>query len=429
MQPNHRHARKARRLFFSFITPVFSGSPFSCYSGFGFGIWNLKFSTIMRISYSSLGTYQTCPLKYKFKEIDRLKEPKSKEAVFGTLVHSALKFFHEPALLPPTLEDVLNRFSKDWNDAIYDNPDEERAAFSAGVDMIRRYVEQNDPKNFTVVELESPFQIEIADSTGAAHTIKGIIDRIDKTPDGYEIIDYKTGRKMPSQADVDHNLQLSVYAKAFLARYPHEAARLDHLTVSLYFLKHGVKLSSKRTMENLRAVDDIFLETIGDIEAKRFEPRVNALCDWCGFQKICPMWKHKFRELRTATSEEKERAVNEYLSVKREIELNKQKLMKLQSTIFEYMDAEDVERLFGDAGIVERARTQKYEYDAGKLRDRLEPLGKWESVLAVNQALVKKALASLPLETRKQIEAEAKTLGKETVALRVKKSLAEDDNE
>ena len=380
----------------------------------------------MRLSYSSLGTYQTCPLKYKFKEIDRLKEPKSKEAVFGTLVHSTLKFFHEPSLLPPSLEDALNHFSKNWNDAVYDNPDEERAAFSAGVDMIRRYAEHNDPKQFTIVALESPFQIEIADAHGATHTVKGIIDRIDKTADGYEIIDYKTGRKMPSQSDVDQNLQLSVYAKAFLARYPHEAEHLDHLTVSLYFLKHGVKLSSRRTIEDLKGVDDIFLETIGEIEAGHFEPRVNPLCDWCGFQKICPMWKHKFRELRTATTEEKEQAVNDYLATKRAIELDKQKLMKLQATILEYMDAEDVERLFGDVGIIERARTQKYDYDAGKLRDRLEPLGKWESVLTVNQTLVKKTLASLPLETRKQIEAEAKTPGKETVTLRVKKTLSED---
>ncbi len=383
----------------------------------------------MRLSYSTLGTYQTCPLKYKFKEIDRLKEPKSKEAVFGTLVHSTLKFIHEPSLLPPSLEDALNHFSKNWNDAVYDNPAEERAAFSAGVDMIRRYIENNNPANFTIVALESPFQIEIADTNGATHTVKGIIDRIDKTETGYEIIDYKTGRKLPSQADVDQNLQLSVYTKAFLTRYPKEAEHLETLTVSLYFLKHGVKLSSTRTIEDLQKVDELFLETIGEIEAGHFEPRVNPLCDWCGFQKICPMWKHKFRDRIPATADEKERAVNDYLAAKRAIEIEKLRLMKLQETILQYMDAEDVERLFGEGGIIERTRTQKYEYDAGKLRDRLEPLGKWESVLTVNQTLVKKTLASLPLETRKKIESETKTLGKETLTLRVKKTLADDTEE
>lgn len=383
----------------------------------------------MRLSYSSLDSYRSCPLKYKFKEIDRLKEPKSKEAVFGTLIHSTLKYIHEPALLSPSLEDALNVFSKSWNDAVYDNPDEERAAFSLGVDMIRRYYEKNDPKNFTVVALENRFHIEIADKEGSTHAISGIIDRIDKTSDGYEIIDYKTGRKMPSQKDVDENLQLSVYAKAFLARYPKETERMENITVSLYFLKHGVKLSSTRTKEALQKVDDLFLETIAEIEAQHFEPRIGPLCDWCGFQKICPMWKHKFRELPVSTEEEKEKIVSEYLTAKRNLELEKLRLMKLQETIVEYMNAENVERLFGDTGIIERTRTQKYEYDTKKLRDFLEPLGKWEQVLALNQTLVKKTLATLPLSTRKKIETEAKTLGKTSVTLRVKKILAEDTEE
>ena len=376
----------------------------------------------MRLSYSSLDSYRTCPLKYKFKEIDKLREPKSKEAIFGTLVHSTLKYLHDPALLPPTLEDALNYFATNWNDAVYDDPQEERAAFAAGVDMIRRYREKNDPRETIVVALESPFEITIEDSNHTHHTIKGIIDRIDKTPDGYEIIDYKTGRKMPSQQDVDENLQLSVYAKAFLARYPKESENLSHLTVSLYFLKHGVKLSSTRTIEQLRAVDDLFLETIGEIESGHFEPRVNPLCDWCGFQKMCPMWKHKFREKTPPTNEEKSRAINEYLETKRDIELNKQKLMKLQETIFNYMEAEDVERLFGEGGIIERARTQKYEYDTEKLRALLAPLGKWDEVVTLNQVRLKKVLTSLPLETRKQVESETKTLGKETITLRVRKT-------
>lgn len=376
----------------------------------------------MRLSYSSLDSYRTCPLKYKFKEIDKLREPKSKEAVFGTLVHSTLKYLHDPALLPPTLEDALNYFATNWNDAVYDDPQEERAAFAAGIDMIRRYREKNDPHETTIIALESPFEITIEDSDHAHHTIKGIIDRIDKTPDGYEIIDYKTGRKMPSQQDVDGNLQLSVYAKAFLARYPKESENLSHLTVSLYFLKHGVKLSSTRTAEQLRAVNDLFLETIGEIKSGHFEPRVNPLCDWCGFQKMCPMWKHKFREKTLPTNEEKSQAINDYLETKRAIELSKQKLIKLQETIFEYMDAEDVERLFGKGGIIERARTQKYEYDTEKLRALLVPLGKWDEVVTLNQVRLKKTLASLPLETRKQVEIETKILGKETTTLRIRKT-------
>jgi len=85
--------------------------------------------------------------------------------------------------------------------------------------MIQEYYRKNNIADFNVVDLESRFAIEIGDEKNK-HIISGIIDRIDKTPDGYEIIDYKTTKKMPSQEKVDNDMQLSVYLNAFLSRYP-----------------------------------------------------------------------------------------------------------------------------------------------------------------------------------------------------------------
>jgi putative RecB family exonuclease len=380
----------------------------------------------MRLSYSSLDTYRTCPLKYKFKEIDRIKEPKSKEAVFGTLVHSTMQFVYDPALIPPTLEQALDHFARGWNTEIWDSELEERAAFSQGVEMIQKYYRKNDPKDATVVALESNFQLEIEDPLrpGEKHVIKGIIDRIDKTENGYEIIDYKTAKKMPSQESVDKNVQLSIYLKAFLSRYPNEIDNLENITVSLYFLKHGVKLSSKRTLADIQAVDELFLETIRLIEAEQFEPKVSPLCNWCGFQKHCPMWKHRFKEERHYDSEEVSAAIEEYVRTKREIALSKLKVMKLQETITAYMDQEGVERIFGDGAVVERSRTQKYKYDAERLHSLLAPLDKWEEVLKVDGTALKKALGTLPKDIRARIEENAKVPDKETVSLKVRKGVS-----
>lgn len=383
---------------------------------------------LMRLSYSSLDTYRNCPLKYKFKEIDKLKEPKSKEAVFGTLVHSTMKFIYDPALIPPTLEQALDHFSRGWNTEIWENELEERAAFSQGVEMIQKYYQKNDPKDTTIVALESNFQLEITDPLrpNEKHVIKGIIDRIDKTENGYEIIDYKTAKKMPSQESVDQNLQLSIYLKAFLNRYPQEINNLENITVSLYFLKHGVKLSSKRTLEDLQAVDDLFLETIRLIEAGQFDAKVSPLCDWCGFQKHCPMWKHRFKEERHYDSEEVTRAIDEYINTKRDITLAKLKVMKLQETIMAYMDQEDIERVFGSGAVIERSKRLTYKYDAERLRSLLEPMQKWEDVLKVDGVALKKTLSALPKDIRARIEENAKMPDKETVSLRVKKGVSED---
>lgn len=115
----------------------------------------------MRISYSALNSYKTCPLKYKFQYIDKIRTIKSKEAVFGTLIHSTLNFVHTPGILSPSMEQALDHFSKNWNSDVFENELEERAAFSQGVEIIRRYYNDNDIARVNIVALESPFQIKL----------------------------------------------------------------------------------------------------------------------------------------------------------------------------------------------------------------------------------------------------------------------------
>ncbi|MCD6149520.1 PD-(D/E)XK nuclease family protein [bacterium] len=369
----------------------------------------------MRISYSALNTYQTCPLKYKFQNVDKIKEPKSKEAVFGTIIHAVMNFIHTPGILSPTLEQALDYFSKNWNSDIFESEIEERAAFSQGVEMIRKYYQQNDISKANIVALEKRFQIDLEE-----HTISGIIDRIDKTEDGYEVIDYKTAKKMPSQEDVDNNLQLSIYLQAFLNLYPKEIKNLDKIKVSLYFLKHGVKLDSTRTKKQLENIGQVFLDVIKQIEEEKFEPKVTPLCGWCGYQDRCPMWKHKFKEQRKIDTEEINQAIAEYIRLKSEMKSQKFQLAELQEKISQYMDQEGVERVFSEEGVIARTLRQTFKYDEKKLREILEPLNKWEDILKINGTALKNIIGALPYEARKKIE-KAKTLNRESKTFSVKK--------
>lgn len=373
----------------------------------------------MRISYSAFDTYQNCSLKYKFQEIDKIKTPKSKEAVFGSTIHDTMKFIHTPGILSPTLDQIMEHFSNSWNPAVFDSADEERAAFSQGIKIIQDYYQKNNPANFNIVDLESRFQIEIG-SGEDKHIISGIIDRIDKTEDGYEIIDYKTTKKMPSQEKVDNDIQLTVYLQAFLSRYPKEIENIDKLKVSLYYLKHGVKLSATRTIEQLKQSEQLFLDAIKLVESGKFEPNVTPLCDWCGYQNICPMWKHKFKELRKIDTDEINASIQEYIDLKSAITITKDRLAKLQESILQYMDQEGVERVFGPQGIVARSLRKTYKYDEKKIREILEPLDKWENILKVDGIALKNILGILPFDARKEIE-KAKVVDKETKSLLVKK--------
>ena len=63
---------------------------------------------------------------------------------------------------------------------------------------------------------------------------------------------------------------------------------------------------------------------------------------------------------------------------------------------------------------------KRFTYDAKKLREILEPLGKWDEILTVNIAKFKKVVDLLPYDTRKQID-EIKTLEKEFKMMKISK--------
>jgi len=87
--------------------------------------------------------------------------------------------------------------------------------------MLTNFYKPDVFKSTTIVDLELPFEITIKEpnNPNKIHIVSGIIDRIDKTgEETYEIIDYKSGKKLPSQRKVDDNNQLSIYALGFLTR-------------------------------------------------------------------------------------------------------------------------------------------------------------------------------------------------------------------
>lgn len=372
----------------------------------------------MKTSYSALDTFLTCPLKYKYSQIDRIKTPKSKEQVFGTLIHSTMKLVHTPGIISPTLEQALDFYSKNWNAEVFLDEIEERSAFSQGVAMLQDYYKKNDISKINIVDLESYFQIEVKDEA-ESHIVSGIIDRIDKTEDGYEIIDYKTSRKLPTQEKVDNDLQLSIYLASFLRRYPKEAENLDKVQVSLYYLKHGVKLSSKRSLEQVKQSEELMIDLINQIQKSKFEPIISGLCDWCGYQNICPMWKHKFKK-KEGEEIEIGKIIEEYVSMRSDVKSKSDRLGALQEIIGKYMDEENVEQVFADAGSILRTLRKTYRYDAEKLREILLPLGKWEEILKVDGIALRRVAGVLPVETRREVE-KAKEVDKESKSYVVKK--------
>ena len=179
----------------------------------------------MKISYSGLEAFENCPKRFEFQYLDRIKAPRSKEQALGTLIHSALKYFHS-TLPTPKLNQLIGFFKENWPEdpKLWQSKEEERAFFEEGLRMLRNYYKKNYSREFIIIDLETRIEAEIRESDhpeAKKHFIIGRIDRVDKIRDNFfEIIDYKTGKRMPSQEKVNQNLQLGVYSIGFSQKWP-----------------------------------------------------------------------------------------------------------------------------------------------------------------------------------------------------------------
>ncbi len=369
----------------------------------------------MRISYSGLDSFSICPAKYKFQYIDRIKTPKAKEAVFGTLIHECLKVFHEPSLPIPLSEDeLLKYFTEKWNADVYKDKQEESFAFYQGVDILKKYYLQNQNQKFNIINLEVSFQIPISDNK-EFHQITGRIDRIDKLDDGtFEVIDYKTTKKMPAQSDVDNNFQLLIYYLGVVNRWPSLEKENRPVKLSLCYLRHGEKLSVIRKKEVIKETQQKILDLINQINKSKFEPRVNPLCDWCQYQRYCPLYKHKFISEESPALDDKEikEVIKEYFTIKEKQSIGNKRINELKQIINKYCDDKSIDRIFGNEGYITRLPQQRFSYNFNKVKEILEPIGKWKEILTIDKVKFKKVINSLPYDLKKQID-QTKTLDKE----------------
>jgi putative RecB family exonuclease len=331
----------------------------------------------MRLSYSSIDTYETCPAKFKFAYEDRLPRHPSPALSFGDSLHRALQCFHNrPVPVPPAREELLEMLDAVWVSDGYRDASEERTYRDHARQVLVQYHVENAERYRIPVALEFRFTIEIE-----GVQVNGMIDRMDRLPGGgYEIIDYKTNRRLPPLSRVERDLQLSIY---------HLAARevwgIDPERLTLYYLLPGQRMTTSRTPEDvdeLRARIATVAERIG---AGKFEPRENPLCDWCDYQALCPIFRHRFERADGDPTPRMTELVDEWIGLKRRGREVYRRIDELVALINAFCEEHGYRRLYGsDGAAVDRRPQHVTQPDEEALRRVLEPLGLWERVLSVD---------------------------------------------
>ncbi len=371
-------------------------------------------------SHSRLSAYETCPLKYRYAYVDRVKlerMPESIEAFMGKRVHETLEKLYADRMLSKadSLDELLEFYDGAWGKCWSDDVQVVRTELTpenyheTGRRCIADYYARYAPfDRGRTLKLEAPVYINID-----GYRLMGYIDRLDFFGDGrYEIHDYKTSRSLPEQGYFDADRQLALYQIGVHGMWKDA----EHVDLVWHYLVHDREMRSCRSPECLESLKMSVAGIIRRIEAAEkeydFPATESQLCRWCEYRSLCPACKH---EAATSgmppgelLSDDGVKLVNEYARLydeKKELtERIDARMELLREAIIAYARREGVDVIRGsDRKLRIKAELKpKFPAKGDEEREALEQLlkgaGAWDDVSTLDIYALARALKGNKLD-------------------------------
>jgi superfamily I DNA/RNA helicase len=247
----------------------------------------------VRLSGSAVGAYDECPLRWFLDREARAAQPSTNAQGFGLVLHVLARLV-ATGEIEPDVEALLARLDQVWHSLGFEAPwqrDREREEARAALRHFLAW--HTGRKDRDYIAAEAGFDFEYAGTR-----LRGSIDRLERDADGkVRIVDFKTGRNVPSKESVATNAQLGVYQIAVREGGLEDCVGEDDELggAELVYLRRGMAtgLPNVRTQPALQEQDgtwaDELVQTVAaGIAAESFPARVNESCDRCVFARACP---------------------------------------------------------------------------------------------------------------------------------------------
>ncbi len=251
-------------------------------------------------SYSKLRAFETCPLKFRYRYLERIRtDLESIEAFTGKRVHEVLEALYRSLARdrrPPEVGEILALYDQAWKRAWHPGVVVAKEAYTPtdyhhlGGRCLTTFYRGNWP--FTgdrTLGLETKVEFGLGDGNGPR--MAGVLDRLAAGPGGELVIhDYKTSTYLPRKDEILGDLQLAIYQLGAAERWPGREAKLVW-----HFLAFGRRVTvrlGRSGVDGKRAELGKRIAVIAAaIEAERFPARVSRLCDWCSYRRLCPVYQ------------------------------------------------------------------------------------------------------------------------------------------
>ncbi len=253
-------------------------------------------------SHSQLRLYTECPLQYAFQRVYRIPVSETPGYFeFGHVIHRAFEVYARArrdaaaAGRPvPGYAALKGAFDEVWRPRAFVDAQAAQHYAARAEPALRRFYDREVARLAEAVDFEAGFTLQLDGEPGEQPVrMYGVIDRIDRHPDGtIEIVDYKTGQSK-KQADVDADDQLSAYALATAMGAVLDPATRQPLPaaskLTLYFTESDLAMSTTRTPEQLDAFRQTVLDKARRIRSGDFTAAPDQWrCGRCEYRLICP---------------------------------------------------------------------------------------------------------------------------------------------
>jgi RecB family exonuclease len=243
----------------------------------------------LRTSYSRIGTYEDCHLKYFFGSVAGLDDRSSYQMAFGRLMHTIFELAAK-GVIANEPEDLKAAYRERFNPAWFPSRAIAHQYWRDGMGMLELWHRSEAEAARRALRFEVGFEMEVG-----SHLVRGRIDRVDPGPDdGIVLLDYKTARYPASEEEAERSLQLAIYYLAAL-RDPELAALGRPVEMQLVYparVMHGrfTRVSQHPGPDYANQVERRLLALLDGAAAESFDPDPHADCRMCAFKPICPMW-------------------------------------------------------------------------------------------------------------------------------------------
>jgi DNA helicase II / ATP-dependent DNA helicase PcrA len=232
----------------------------------------------LALSYSELHQFLDCAMQYRLRTLLGFQPRLAPELGYGKAVHHMLRRLAEVTKergAVPNGAQISTMLNRDFFLPIANKP-AHRNLKEAAQRLLTTYAREHQEDLFRVWEVERPFELRL-DGITVVGRADVILDKEGGVPTSLAILDYKTS----TSPDVEHDLQLQVYA---------DAGRREGLDVSAAYV-HDLKADDRAVVEvsNQAILDAEATITAAAVRlrAKTFEPNPGAGCTTCEVRAMC----------------------------------------------------------------------------------------------------------------------------------------------